>query len=198
MGPRSLSFGSEFPKEGDPRRVTYERLTHHLSEDQKAQYDAMAEAWQNVFANIGAAVENTGDESGRQKAAAIQQFWGSQQRFFNQVLTSMQTPSVIEAMEKDLADPAGKSPVLQLVKSTNAASPRRERSRSEPRRASRMAKRMRGSRKNWTSAPRDILNQYLLKAFPTTRYEEYVTPDGEKGYREVARPTELSDGGFRA
>ena len=39
---RSLSFddGTENGK------VTYERLTHNLSEDQRAQYDLAADAWQ--------------------------------------------------------------------------------------------------------------------------------------------------------
>ena len=43
----------------------------------------------------------SGDKvDGKRKGAILAQFWGGHQRFFNQVITSMQMPTVIRAVEK--------------------------------------------------------------------------------------------------
>ena len=81
-----------------------------------------ADGWQAVLQNIDAALAVTGGKDDRHaRAAAKSQFWGAQQRFFNQLMTSMQTPSVITAMEKDIAE--GRAPVVQLVNTMEAAAP---------------------------------------------------------------------------
>lgn len=106
--------------------VTYSRVEHQLSDLQRDIYDRLAEGWQVVLQNMNAALELTGardaDGTTRNKdavQAAMAQFWSGQQRFFNQVITAMQMPSVIEQMERDLAE--GKALVLQLVNTNEAA-----------------------------------------------------------------------------
>ena len=154
---RSLSFDDGTPT----GRVEYDRLTHSLSPEQHGTYDHLAEAWQKVLQNIGAALEATGgDKNGHAKAAAKSQFWGAQQRFFNQVMTSMQLPSVIKGMEADMA--AGKAPVVQLVNTMEAAT-KRALARSED-----------GDLDNIDVSPKEVLMQYLQTSFPVHRFEEYT------------------------
>lgn len=172
---RSLSFDDGTP-EG---RVTYDRVTHHLSADQRAQYDAAADAWQAVLKEIDKALEiSGGSESKGARSAAMSQFWGAQQRFFNQLMTSMQTPSVIQAMEKDLAE--GRSPVIQLVNTMEAATKRALDSREEGQ-----------ALEDLDVSPKEILMGYLEKSFPVHRYEEY-SPDGGK---TVLSRVAMSDSG---
>ena len=101
--------------------VKYDRLEHTLTPSQREVYDEMATAWQIVLKDIRAAMELTGikdPESGRTLnsnavAAAMSKFWGTNQRFWNQIITAMQMPSVVSAIEKDMKD--GHSVVIQLV-----------------------------------------------------------------------------------
>ena len=173
---RSLSFDDGTEK----GRVTYERLTHELTPEQLQSYDTMADAWQTVLQNIDAALEQTGQEnSGEAKADAKSQFWGAQQRFFNQIMTAMQTPSVINAMEQDLKE--GRSPVVQLVNTMEAATKRAL--------ARQLAQK--GSEdddddfEELDISPREVLMQYLENAFPVDRYEEYEDDDGNVKSRPV-------------
>ena len=81
---RSLSFDG----------VTYERLDHELTPLQTDVYNELARAWQIVLQNVNHALEVTGQgKDGKAKSAAMSRFWGTHQRFFNQVITSMQTPT---------------------------------------------------------------------------------------------------------
>jgi predicted RNA methylase/2'-5' RNA ligase len=168
---RSLSFddGTE------TGRVTYDRLTHSLTADQKATYDALADGWQSVLQNIDKALEATGaNDSGMAKAAARSQFWGAQQRFFNQIMTAMQTPSVIKSIEKDLAE--GRAPVVQLVNTMEAATKRA---------AARRHEEDSDDLEDMDVSPREVLMQYLEKSFPVHRYEKYVDENGNESARLV-------------
>jgi predicted RNA methylase len=79
---RALSYDDGTPD----GRVTYSRLTHKLSDEQRQQYDALATGWQNVLKNIDKALEagaprdNKGNVkiSSQAKSAALSQFWGAQ------------------------------------------------------------------------------------------------------------------------
>ena len=116
---RSLSFNDGTPQ----GTVEQERTEHVLSADQRRIYDKLAEAWQIVLHDVHAALTVTGgDHDPRSKAQAFGQFWGTHQRFFNQVITAMQTPTVINAIEKDLAE--GRSAVIQLTNTFEAAQER--------------------------------------------------------------------------
>jgi hypothetical protein len=146
--------------------VEYDRVEHTLDKNQREIYDTLAEAWQSVLRNINAALSETGgNKDGRAKAAAMSAFWGGHQRFFNQIITSMQMPSVIKAVEKDIA--AGRQVVLQLT-NTNEAS--QERAAAKATTAEEI--------EDLDITPRDQIIQLVEKSFPTQQYEQYM--DGDK------------------
>jgi hypothetical protein len=154
--------------------VTYSRVEHELTPNQRAIYNRLAEAWQVVLKNMTAALELTGAaKNGRAKGAARSAFWGAQQRFFNQVITSMQMPSVVEQMERDLE--AGHAIVAQLV-NTNEAQQERSLAKLKDDEA---------ELEELDMTPRDQLLQMVEKAFPVTQYEEYVDENGKKQTRPV-------------
>lgn len=162
---RSLSYAG----------VTYSRVEHELTPVQRAIYDRLAEAWQVVLQNFEKALEVTGgDKSSKAKGAARSAFWGQQQRFFNQVITSMQMPTVIEQMQRDLD--AGDALVLQLV-NTNEA--QQERALGKTKDGDEGAE-----LEELDLTPRDGLMQMVEKAFPVVQYEE-VEEDGKKSMRAV-------------
>src|SRR5690606_17205189 len=102
-------------------------LTHALTPEQRQTYDTLAEAWQVVLRDINSALELTsssddGQVDRNQKRKALAAFWGAHQRFFNQVLTAIQMPSVLKSLETDLA--AGNAPVIQLVNTLEASTER--------------------------------------------------------------------------
>lgn len=165
--------------DGTPNgRVEYDRLTHKLSPDQHEMYDALADGWQNVLENIDKALEITNGT----KSSAASAFWGAQQRFFNQVMTSMQTPAVIDAMEQDID--AGRSPVIQLVNTMEAATVR--------------ALAERGADEDDADidiSPRKILQQYLEASFPTERYETFVDANGNER-KQMVTQNKRDENGF--
>ncbi|MDH5451990.1 MAG: strawberry notch family protein, partial [Paracoccaceae bacterium] len=165
---RSLSFDG----------VEYDRIEHKLTPEQTKIYDKMAEAWQFVLANLGAALEETSqDKNGRAKSAALSAFWGGHQRFFNQILTSMQMPTALVEMEKDIK--AGNAVVIQLVSTLEAQAKRQ------------MAKVESAADLEFLDmTPREGLMQYIERSFPIYEYEEYETDDGNI----LSRPVLNSDG----
>jgi hypothetical protein len=135
-------------------------------------YNRLAEAWQSVLKNIEAALGITGgDQSPLAKAAAMSQFWGTHQRFFNQVITSMQIPSVLERVDKDLE--RGDAVVLQLVNTMEAAMDRALADREEGEELEEL-----------DLTPRDQIMQYVKNAFPI---HEFQTTTDENG-TEIVRP----------
>ncbi|KKM91616.1 hypothetical protein LCGC14_1226750, partial [marine sediment metagenome] len=151
--------------------VKYRRLVHDLSPAQTALYDDMAEAWQGVLKDVEAALGDTGG-GGPAKAAALSAFWGANQRFFNQVLNSLQMPSVIDAMEKDIA--AGHSPVLQLVNTNEAAQERALDTREEGQ-----------ALEDIDLTPFEMLVGFVEKSFPVRQWEDYTDEDGNLRQRPV-------------
>jgi hypothetical protein len=118
---RALSFAG----------VEYEILEHCLTVDQITVYDAYAEAWAIIHANLRDTLEATrivdadsGDtlNSGA-KAAAISIFEGTKQRFFAQLLLSMKLPSLLPAINAALVE--GHAVVVQLVSTAEAMLNRR-------------------------------------------------------------------------
>jgi predicted RNA methylase len=118
---RALSFAG----------VEYEILEHCLTEDQIAVYDAYAEAWAIIHANLREALEATrivdsetgGTLNSGAKSAALSIFEGTKQRFFAQLLLSMKLPSLLPAIETAIAD--GHAVVVQLVSTAEAMLDRR-------------------------------------------------------------------------
>jgi hypothetical protein len=154
--------------------VEYNRLEHKLDPNQREIYDTVAEAWQIVLRNIHAALEETGgNKDARAKSAAMSAFWGGHQRFFNQIVTSLQMPSVIKAAEKDLKE--GRQVVLQLT-NTNEASQERAAAKAETAE----------DIEDLDITPRDQIIQLVEKSFPTQEYEQYRDENGNERSRPVA------------
>jgi hypothetical protein len=153
-------------------RVETEPLSASLTDEQKQMYDGAAEGWQHVMQKLDEITEHLG---GPEKAASSQ-FWGAQQRFFNQTLTCMAMPTLVKAIDEDLA--AGRAPVIQLVNTMLASQDRAVKNRDEDTDLDEI-----------DVGPKEILVHFLKKSFPTHRIEEY-TPDpvnnpDRKAYRPV-------------
>ena len=157
------------------RTLSYEgivnrKLEHKLSESQMRKYDEFADAWKLVADNVKEALVSSGAaKNGQAVSAAMSAFWGGQQRFFNQVLTAMQMPSVIADAKKQLD--AGNSVVFQLV-NTNEAT--QERSIKVQQAAGEEV-----NPEELDLSPRDILIGFVEHSFPTTKYVEQSNSEGE-------------------
>lgn len=159
---RSLSFDG----------VTYERLEHSLTPLQTDIYNEMAKAWQIVLQNVNNALKETlQGKNGAAKSAAMSRFWSSHQRFFNQVVTSLQMPSIIEDVRKHIE--AGHAVVMQLV-NTNEAEQERQVARAEEE-----GKEL----EELDFTPRQALLDYVRTGYPVQQYEEYADDEGNKRTR---------------
>jgi hypothetical protein len=117
---RSLSFDG----------VEYDLLEHQLTPEQVRIYDSYAGAFQVIHAHLDAALEASGVTSAshgtlnaQARSAARSAFESAKQRFFNHLITAMQTPSTIQAMQRDLE--AGHACVVQIVSTGEALQERR-------------------------------------------------------------------------
>jgi hypothetical protein len=155
--------------------VEYATLEHPLTQAQTEIYDTLAGAWQIVLNNMNEALDLTGaNGTGGAKSAAYSHFWGAQQRFFNQIITSMQTPKVIEDIKKTIADPNGPAYVLQIV-NTNQAQQERAMDNLEE-----------GDDLDMLDlSPRDQLMGFLERSFPVIQYEPYEDENGNTKVRPV-------------
>ena len=153
--------------------VKYESLNHALTSQQREVYDEFATAWQVVLSHINEALDITnGAKSGKGKSAAMAQFWGSSQRFFNQVITSMQTPAVVNSIEKDLK--AGNAVVIQIVNTNEAATGRA------------LARMEEGSElEDLDLTPKEQIMDYVKNSFPVAQYQEVEDENGNKRYEVV-------------
>lgn len=147
--------------------VQYGRITHKLTSLQTKIYDELARSWQIVLQNINKALESTNqDKDGHARGRALGAFWSAQQRFFNQILTSMQVPSVISDIEKQLAD--GKSCVIQLVSTNEAAQNQEfERLKSEDLELD-----------EFDLTPKQVLMSLIENSFPVQQFDEYRDDNG--------------------
>jgi hypothetical protein len=152
--------------------VTYDRLEHALTQNQERAYDLMADAWQTVMQNMEKALIDN-NSPGKVKGNARGQFWSSQQRFFNQILTSMTMPSVLDSIDKDLKN--GNAVVIQLT-NTNEAMQERQLAK---------AKENDVDIADLDMSPKDILIQYLMNAYPVELYEEVEDDSGNVTVRMV-------------
>lgn len=165
---RSLSFDG----------VTYSRLEHPLTSLQRDIYNELARSWQIVLQNVNDALALTGaystekgqPKNGRARAAAMSAFWGAHQRFFNQIITSMQMPAVIEQLHKDIK--AGEAAVLQLVNTNEAIQNRQLATMAEDE-----------TLEDLDLTPRENLVQYIKNSFPIVQYEEYLDENNNKKTR---------------
>lgn len=170
---RALSFAG----------VEYDVLEHRLAPEQIAVYDAYADAWAIIHAHLQEALEATrvvdaatgGTLNANAKSAALSRFEGTKQRFFGQLLLSMKLPSLLPALEADLA--AGHAVVVQLVSTAEAMLDRRLADLSpEEREALEI-----------DLSPREHVIDYLAAAFPTRLMRVFTDAEGN------ARSEPMSD-----
>ena len=164
--------------------VEVELLEHALTGEQRRIYDAYANAFKIIHANLQQALESTGISSAERtlnrnaKSAALSAFEGSKQRFFGHLLTSMKCPSLIRAVEADRD--AGRASVIQLVSTGEALMERRiaEVPASE------------WNDLNIDLTPRESILSYLAHAFPVQLQQPYTDQEGNL----MARPVHDDDG----
>lgn len=154
--------------------VEYEPLDHPLSDSDREIWDAWADAFQTIHANLAAALRAVGicdDEgkaqSGQALSAARSTFEGAKLRFFGHLLAGLKAPTLVSAIRRDLAD--GRSAVVQIV-STNEAVMERRLAQIPP--------------EEWRNleidlTPKEYVLDYLKGAFPTTLMEAVEGEDGQ-------------------
>ena len=152
--------------------IKVERLQHTLTPEQRVIYDELAGAWQIVQARVEEAMKATNivDEdgvtrNGEAKGHIRSAFWGTNQRFWNQVITAMQMPTLIKALEADIT--AGHAPILQLV-NTNEAAQERAIARLEEDE----------TLEDLDITPREMLMEYIKNSFPVHQYQLYTDEEG--------------------
>lgn len=166
---RSLSYdGTEFSM-----------VEHPLSEAQVSLYNEACYFWRLCYDYMKSSFEQN-DTDGHGKARTMGQFWGGAQRFFNQILVSMQAPTAIEDMLKELA--GGGSIVVQLVNTNEAATNRVV--------ADALLNDVDIDELDIT--PRDMLLQLIKTSYPVIQYEK--TKDGNNN--TVKRPMTDANGDF--
>jgi len=159
--------------------VEYEIVEHELTPEQVRIYDSYASAFQVIHSNLAAAMEaanitgSGGTLNRNAKSAARSAFESSKQRFFNHLITSMKTPTLIRAVEGNLE--AGHSAVVQIVSTGEALMERR------------LAE---ISTEEWNDVqiditPREYVLDYLAHSFPTQLYEEFTDSEGNLSSRPV-------------
>ncbi|MDU3045998.1 strawberry notch-like NTP hydrolase domain-containing protein, partial [Bradyrhizobium sp.] len=161
--------------------VEYELVEHTLSEEQIRIYDAYAGAFGIIHNNLDAAMQaanitgSTGTLNAQAKSAARSAFESAKQRFFNHLITAMKTPSLISAVERDLA--AGHAAVIQIVSTGEALMERRLADIPT---------------EDWGDVqvditPREYVLDYLAHSFPTQLYEPFTDNEGNLSSRPVHR-----------
>jgi len=162
---RALSFAG----------VEYDILEHKLTLDQIEVYDAYADAWAIIHANLRAALDatritdsfsNDTYNSGA-KAAALSIFESTKQRFFCQLLIGMKLPALVPAIRADLA--RGESIVVQLVSTSEALLNRALAALTIEERAN----------LDIELSPREFVMSYLTAAFPVRQMKTYVDDTGK-------------------
>lgn len=166
---RSLSFDG----------VEYDIVEHQLTEDQTRIYDAYAEAFQIIHSHLDAAMEAagitgaTGTLNRNAKSAARSAFESSKQRFFNHLLISMKTPTLLKSIGADLD--AGHAAIIQIVSTGEALTERRL---------------VQIPTSEWNDiqvdvTPREYVLDYLMHSFPTQLFEEFSDGEGNLSSRPV-------------
>jgi predicted RNA methylase len=161
--------------------VEYDLLEHQLNDEQIRIYDSYAGAFGIIHNNLDAALKATnvtgdsGTLNAQAKSAARSAFESAKQRFFNHLITAMKTPSLIEAVDRDLA--AGHAAVIQIVSTGEALMERR------------LAE---IPTEEWGDVqvditPREYVLDYLAHSFPTQLFEPFTDSEGNLCSRPVFR-----------
>jgi predicted RNA methylase len=161
---RSISF----------KGLTRDTIQHQLTPEQREIYNELARAWGLILNNIQAFMEETGaDKNPQAKSRTASLIWGFQQRFFNQVITSMKMPSVLAHAEAALED--GRAVVFQLVNTGDAGTKRA---------LGRMEQSGQDLSDLDTTGKADVIAM-VRKVFPTQKYRPEADDDGKTTYVPV-------------
>lgn len=150
--------------------VKYDSIKHTLTKNQRVMYDTFCEAWQITLQNMEKAISST---KVKNAGTARSLYYSAMQNFYNQVLSSMAMPSVIEDINKEIAN--GHSCVIQLI-NTNEAQQNRELAK---------AKAEGNDLDDLDITPRGALLGFLENSFPVQQYEEYIDEHGNNQSRPV-------------
>jgi predicted RNA methylase len=161
--------------------VEYELVEHALTPEQVRIYDAYAGAFQVIHNNLDAALQaaNVTGERGtlnaQAKSAARSAFESAKQRFFSHLITSVKTPTLIRAIERNLQ--AGHAAVIQIVSTGEALMERRLADIPT---------------EEWGDVqvditPREYVLDYLVHSFPTQLFEPFTDGEGNLSSRPVYR-----------
>lgn len=160
---RSLSF------EG----VEYQTLEIELTPTQERCYNSYSDAFGVIHHNLDKALEACNISGSKTynraaKMSAVSQFESHKQRFFNHLLTGMKCPTLIKAIEQDLAQ--GLAIVIQIVSTNEELLKRRldEVPASE------------WKDLNLDLTPREYVMDYLMSAFPVHLHSIHSGVDGEE------------------
>jgi protein-L-isoaspartate O-methyltransferase len=156
-GPTRLLDGSIVPDSA----VEYEPLLHRLSEDERAQYNRIADLWSELLVEFEAAEGNAGQGRNGNRYA---HFYSAQQRFFLQLMMAYSLPDVIAAIETDLRQ--GRSVVLSLFNTSEAQTERKVRD----------ARAAGVELSELDATPREMIVQLIEKHFPIFQYQEETDP----------------------
>ncbi len=159
--------------------VEVEIVEHDLTPAQTAVYDAYAEAFQIIHNNLNAALEaaniigSSGTLNSQAKSAARSAFESAKQRFFNHLITSMKTPTLIKSIERDLEK--SHAAVVQLVSTGEALMERRLAETPV---------------EEWKDisvdiTPREYVLDYLAHSFPIQLYQAFTDEEGNLSSRPV-------------
>ncbi len=160
---RSLSF------EG----VEYQTLEIELTPTQERIYNSYSDAFGVIHNNLEKALEACNISGAKTynraaKMSANSQFESHKQRFFNHLLTGMKCPTLIKAIEQDLAQ--GLAIVIQIVSTNEELLKRRldEVTADE------------WKDLNLDLTPREYVMDYLMSAFPVHLHSIHSGVDGEE------------------
>ncbi len=161
---RALSFAG----------VEYEPLEHVLTPEQVAIYDAYADSWaiihrglRDVLAEIGIVDRISGKtQNARARGSALSAFESAKLRFFSSLLVSLKIPSLIKAIEQELA--SDNAVLVQLASTGEAIMDRRLSELSAQERAM----------LDVQVSPKETLVDYLKNAFPVRQMRVFRADDG--------------------
>lgn len=156
-GPTRLPDGRIMPDSA----VEYEPLLHKLTDNERRQYDQIADLWAELLQAFESAEENACQ---KRSGGRYAQFYAAQQRFFLQLMMAYTLPDVIPAIEKDLT--AGRSVVLSLFNTGEAQADRKvSDARAQGLELSEL-----------DATPREMIVQLIEKQFPIYQYREQTDP----------------------
>jgi len=156
-GPTRLPDGGIVPESA----VEYEPLLHRLIQDERAQYDRVADLWSELLVEFEEAEANAGQGRNGNRYA---HFYSAQQRFFLQLMMAYTLPDVMAAIETDLRE--GRSVVLSLFNTSEAQTDRKVRN----------ARASGTELSELDATPREMIVQLIEKHFPIYQYREETDP----------------------